>query len=340
MIAENPSTTPAYTAKDFKSDQQVKWCPGCGDYSVLAALQSTMSKLGIKKEKFAVISGIGCSSRFPYYMNTYGFHTIHGRACAVATGVKAANPDLSVWVITGDGDALSIGGNHTMHAMRRNIDLKILMFNNEIYGLTKGQFSPTSDLGLKTKTSPMGNIDLPANPIALALGSGATFVARTVDNDIKHMTAVLEAAAAHKGTAFVEILQNCVIFNDGVHEPFYSPSNRKTEMLYIEDGKPLTYAGGTKAIVQAGFGQLAVADVAEGQEIDAVVHSAKDSSGALAYALSRFVHPEFPVPVGVFRSVEAPIYHEMMDGQIEAARAKRKPDLQKLLSGGVTWKVD
>ena len=340
MIAENPVSTPVYTAKDFKSDQQVKWCPGCGDYSILAGLQSVLPKLGIKKEDIAVISGIGCSSRFPYYMNTYGFHTIHGRACAVATGVKAANPKLSVWVITGDGDALSIGGNHTMHAMRRNIDIKIMMFNNEIYGLTKGQFSPTSDLGLKTKTSPMGNIDLPANPIALALGSGATFVARTADNDVKHMTAVLEAAAAHRGTAFIEILQNCVIFNDKVHDDFYSAANRKEKVLYLEDGKPMTNDPGTKGIFARGFGTQPSADLAECEEGTAIVHNAAEPTGSLAYALSRFSHPEMPVPLGIFRRVEAPVYSDMMDAQVEAAKEKKKADLQKLLSGGVTWKID
>lgn len=340
MIAENPASAPvALTRKDFQSDQQVKWCPGCGDYSILAALQTTLPKLGIKKENIAIISGIGCSSRFPYYMGTYGFHTIHGRACAVATGVKAANPELSVWVITGDGDALSIGGNHTMHALRRNVDLKIMMFNNEIYGLTKGQFSPTSTVGLKTKTSPMGNIDLPANPIALALGSGATFVARTADNDVKHLTSILEAAAAHKGTAFIEILQNCVIFNDGAHDDFYSTANRKEKVIYLEDGKPLTYAGGTKGIAASGFGTLASIDLAEGEEGKAIVHNAAEPTGTLAYALSRFSHPEMPVPLGIFRKVEAPVYHESMDAQIEAAKAKRAPDLQKLLSGAVTWKV-
>jgi 2-oxoglutarate/2-oxoacid ferredoxin oxidoreductase subunit beta len=340
MIADNPTSAPvALTRKDFQSDQQVKWCPGCGDYSILAGLQVVLPKLGVAKEDIAIISGIGCSSRFPYYMNTYGFHTIHGRACAVATGVKAANPKLSVWVITGDGDALSIGGNHTMHAMRRNIDIKILMFNNEIYGLTKGQFSPTSHVGLKTKTSPMGNIDLPAHPIALALGSGATFVARTADNDPKHLMATLEAAAAHRGTAFVEILQNCVIFNDGVHDDYYSTKNRKEALLYLEDGKPLVYANGTKAIVQSGFGTLASTDIAEGEEGKALVHNAAEPSGTLAYALSRFSHPEMPVPVGVFRCVEAPVYSDMMDAQITAAKEKRKPDLQKLLSGGVTWKI-
>ena len=217
MIETNP-TVPVLTKKDFVSDQQVKWCPGCGDYSILAALQSLLPKMGVARENYAIISGIGCSSRFPYYMNTYGFHTIHGRALAVATGVKAANPDLQVWVITGDGDALSIGGNHLLHALRRNVDLKVILFNNEIYGLTKGQFSPTSAMGIKTKTSPMGSIDQPLSPTSVALAAGAGFVARTVDNDIKHLSSVLEAAAKFKGTAFVEVLQNCVIFNDGIHE--------------------------------------------------------------------------------------------------------------------------
>ncbi len=339
MIATNPTDPTTLTRKDFQSDQMVKWCPGCGDYAILAALQTVFPKLGIPKEKLTVISGIGCSSRFPYYMDTFGFHTIHGRACAVATGVKAANPDLSVWVITGDGDALSIGGNHTMHAMRRNVDLKILMFNNQIYGLTKGQFSPTSKMGLKTKSSPMGNIDEPAHPIALALGAGATFVARTVDNDAKHLTATFEAAARHKGTAFVEILQNCVIFNDGAHESYYSPGARKENLVYLEDGKPLIYAEGKKGIIANGFGKLGTADIDSPEDPRILKHDASEPSGTLAYALSRMVHPDFPVPVGIFRNVEQTPYHELMDAQIAQARETRKADLQKLLSGSVTWKV-
>ena len=284
-------TTPvALTKKDFVSDQQVKWCPGCGDYSILAALQTVFAKQGIPREMYAVISGIGCSSRFPYYMDTYGFHTIHGRAMAVATGVKAANPDLQVWVVTGDGDGLSIGGNHTLHALRRNIDIKVVLFNNEIYGLTKGQFSPTSDLGLVTKTSPLGSIDKPLSPVTVALAAGAGFVARTVDNDARHLGATLEAAAKFKGTAFVEVLQNCVIFNDGAHKGFDAPDARKDHVVYLEDGKPLAYADGAKGLFSSGFG-IEPGDVTDANRSQVLVHDVAEKSGALAWTLSQFDHP-------------------------------------------------
>ena len=337
MIETAPSS-PTLTKKDFATEQQPRWCPGCGDYSIIAALQSTLPKLGIPREKYAIISGIGCSSRFPYYMNTYGFHTIHGRALAVATGVKAANPDLFVWVITGDGDALSIGGNHLIHALRRNVDLKIILFNNEIYGLTKGQFSPTSDKGIKTKTSPMGSIDSPLSPCSFALSCGAGFVARTVDNDVKHLTATLEAAARFKGSAFVEVLQNCVIFNDGAHAGFAAPDTRKLNALYLEHGQPLTWAGGSKGVFPKGFA-VETRDVDESNRSQVVVHDTAEETGALAWNLAQFEHPDRPVPLGVFRAVERTPYHELMDGQIAQAQAKGKPDLNKLLHSGFTWRV-
>jgi len=338
MIETTPST--ALTKKDFVSDQQVKWCPGCGDYSILAALQTVLPKTGVPREKIAIVSGIGCSSRFPYYMNTYGFHTIHGRAPAVATGLKAANPELMVWVITGDGDGLSIGGNHMLHTLRRNVDLKIILFNNEIYGLTKGQFSPTSALGLKTKTSPMGSIDRPLSPVSLALASGAGFVARTADNDVKHMMAVMEEAAAFKGSAFIEVLQNCVIFNDGTHKEFLDPTVRKDRVVYLENGKPLVYGGESeRGLFRDGFA-IKTDSVTDANRSDVLVHDVTEETGTLAWTLSQFDHPQMPVPLGVFRSVERAAYHELMDGQIEEARAKKgQGDLTKVLNAGVTWDI-
>ncbi|MBK9575641.1 MAG: 2-oxoacid:ferredoxin oxidoreductase subunit beta [Fibrobacterota bacterium] len=339
-MIETTSAPVPLTKKDFVSDVQVKWCPGCGDYSILAALQSVMPKLGIPKENFAIISGIGCSSRFPYYMNTYGFHTIHGRAMAVATGVKAANPDLQVWVITGDGDGLSIGGNHLLHTLRRNVDLKVILFNNEIYGLTKGQYSPTSNLGLKTKTSPMGSVERPLSPVSIALAAGAGFVARTVDNDIKHLSATLEAAAKFKGTAFVEVLQNCVIFNDATHAGFAAPDVRKEKVLYLEDGKPLTYAEGRKGLFAKGYA-IDARDIGESEAEQVLMHSVTEETGTLAWTLSQFDFPEKPVPLGVFRAVERPTFNELMDSQMAEARAKKgNGDLNKLLHSGFTWKID
>jgi 2-oxoglutarate ferredoxin oxidoreductase subunit beta len=338
MIEATP--TVALTKKDFVSDQQVKWCPGCGDYSILAALQTVLPKLGVPREKIAVVSGIGCSSRFPYYMNTYGFHTIHGRAPAVATGLKAANPELMIWLITGDGDGFSIGGNHMLHALRRNIDIKIILFNNEIYGLTKGQFSPTSSVGLKTKTSPMGSIDRPLSPVSVALAAGAGFVARSADNDVKHLMATFEAAAAFKGSAFIEVLQNCVIFNDGVHKDFYDPSVRKDNIVYLEDGKPLVYgATEERGLFRDGFA-FKTDSVTDANRDQVLVHDLAEETGTLAWTLSQFDHPAMPVPLGIFRSVERPSYDSMMDGQIAAAQAKQGPgDLAKALNAGVTWTV-
>jgi len=332
-----PESPVALTRKDFASPVAIRWCPGCGDYSILTAVQGVLPTLGIPKEKFVFVSGIGCSSRFPYYMNTFGFHTIHGRAPAVATGVKLANPDLQVWVITGDGDALSIGGNHFIHALRRNVDLKIILFNNRIYGLTKGQYSPTSAVGTISPSTPFGSVDQPLSPLALALGAEASFVARTSDNDVKHMTEVFAAAAAHKGSALIEVMQNCVIFADKVHEPYYGRATKQDNLLYLEHGKPLRYGKeNEKGIVVDGFSLTTKENPADGE---VVTHDVKDPSGALAFQLARFTHPQFPVPVGIFRDVERPSFHEAARGQMEAAKAKATADLDKLFNSGSTWKV-
>lgn len=332
-----PEAPAALTRKDFASPVAIRWCPGCGDYSILTAVQGVLPTLGIPKEKFVFVSGIGCSSRFPYYMNTYGFHTIHGRAPAVATGVKLANPDLNVWVITGDGDALSIGGNHFIHALRRNVDLKIILFNNRIYGLTKGQYSPTSAVGTVSPSTPFGSVDQPLSPLALALGAEASFVARTSDNDVKHMTEVFAAAARHKGSAIIEVMQNCVIFADKVHEPYYGRQTKQDNLLYLEHGKPLRFGKEMeKGLVRKGFGIEARENPADS---DVLVHDAAESSGALAYMLARLTHPEYPVPVGIFRQVERPLFHEAAHAQVKAAREKAQPDLNKLFHSGSTWKV-
>jgi 2-oxoglutarate ferredoxin oxidoreductase subunit beta len=327
----------ALTRKDFASPVAIRWCPGCGDYSILTAVQGVLPTLGIPKEKFVIVSGIGCSSRFPYYMNTYGFHTIHGRAPAVATGVKLANPDLQVWVITGDGDALSIGGNHFIHALRRNVDLKIILFNNRIYGLTKGQYSPTSAIGTVSPSTPFGSVDQPLSPLSLALGAEASFVARTSDNDVKHMTEVFAAAAAHKGTALIEVMQNCVIFADKVHEPYYGRATKQDNLLYLEHGKPMRYGKeNEKGLALNGFGVETRENPADA---DVLVHDTKESSGNLAYMLSRLTHPDFPVPVGVFRDVVRPTFHDAAKAQVDAAKAKTPADLGKLFNSGSTWKV-
>ena len=326
--------------KDFQSDQEVRWCPACGDYAILSQVQKVFAGLGMPKEQFAIISGIGCSSRFPYYMNTYGFHTIHGRAPGVATGLKIAHPELSVWVVTGDGDALSIGGNHIIHAIRRNIGIKIILFNNQIYGLTKGQYSPTSEMGKKTKSSPMGSIDRPLNPLAVALGAEATFVARSFDKDQKLMASIFEAAAHHEGTAFIEIEQNCRIFNDGAFELFTEKATKAEHQLVLEDGKPLVFgAEGEQGIVFDGFTPkvVNVADVG----IDAIhVH---DANGPLAYqyALAEFAeNTELPVPVGIMRQVSKPSYEGLLMDQLEQAQADTgRGTLEELLGSGDTWKV-
>jgi 2-oxoacid:acceptor oxidoreductase beta subunit (pyruvate/2-ketoisovalerate family) len=305
-------TDNAMTAKDLKTDQEVRWCPGCGDYAILAALQSFMPDLGVPRDRIVFVSGIGCAARFPYYMETYGIHSIHGRAPAIATGLAASRPDLSVWVVTGDGDALSIGGNHLIHALRRNVNIKILLFNNEIYGLTKGQYSPTSELGKVTKSTPFGSIDRPFNPLSLAIGAEATFVARSIDTDKKHLTSVLHAAAKHRGSAFVEIFQNCNIFNDGA---FDFVREEKENRIYLEQGEPVGETG--------------------------LVHDAHAADPAQAFALSRITQDTHgATPIGVFRDVDRPSYDELMAAQLESATEKRGTgDLAALVGSGDTWRI-
>jgi 2-oxoglutarate ferredoxin oxidoreductase subunit beta len=334
-------TTGALTKKDFVTDQEVRWCPGCGDYAILSSVQSVFPELGIPRENFVVVSGIGCAARFPYYMNTFGFHTIHGRAPAVATGVKVANPELSVWIATGDGDALSIGGNHIIHLMRRNVDIKVLLFNNRIYGLTKGQYSPTSEIGKRTKSTPYGSVDRPFNPMAVAIGSGATFVARSVDVYATHLKEVLSAAAKHKGTAFVEIFQNCNIFNDGAWEPYREKELRDENLIHLRHGEPLIFGkNADKGIRMAGpFTPEVVTLSASVTPKDLVVH---DERGPAAYAfmLAQMEAPAFPVPVGVYRNVEAPIFDAAMREQVAQVTAKKGVgDLKALLYSGDTWEV-
>jgi len=301
-----------------------------------------LPELGIPREKFVFVSGIGCSSRFPYYMNTYGFHGIHGRAPAIATGIKVCNPDLSVWVVTGDGDGLSIGGNHLLHAMRRNVDIKIVLFNNRIYGLTKGQYSPTSEFGKKTKSSPMGTVEAPVNPICLALAAEATFVARSVDRHTDHLASILERAARHKGVAFVEVFQNCNIFNDGAFEPFADRSVKDDRMVVLEHGKPLIFGKNRDKGIRLNGTTLEVVTLGDGiTESDLLVHDEKRPDPAIAFLLARMDYPEYPVPVGVFRAVEKPTYDELVTAQIEAAIAERGPgDLEKLLRSGDIWVIE
>ena len=333
----------ALNKKDFETNQDVRWCPGCGDYAVLAQVQKLMPTLGIPRENFAFISGIGCSSRFPYYMETYGMHTIHGRAPAVASGLKLARPELSVWVVTGDGDALAIGGNHFIHAMRRNIGLKILLLNNRIYGLTKGQYSPTSELGKKTKTTPHGSIDRPFSPVAVALGAGATFVARTVDSDLAHMAQVLRRAAEHEGTAFVEIFQNCIVFNDGAYDAITDKSVRDDARLMLEHGKPLLYGKErNRGIRLRGLEPEAVTVGENGvTEADLVVHDEAADHSGLAFFLSQFDAPKLPVPLGVFRAVSAPAYEDMNNQLHADAEARRgRGNLAGLFNSGDTWTIE
>jgi 2-oxoglutarate ferredoxin oxidoreductase subunit beta len=334
---------PTLSAKDFASDQDVRWCPGCGDYSILAQMKKAMAGLGIPREKLVFVSGIGCSSRFPYYMNTYGFHSIHGRAPTLATGLKVSRPDLSVWVITGDGDGLSIGGNHLLHAIRRNVDLKIILFNNEIYGLTKGQYSPTSRIGTRTKSSPLGSVENPIRPMSVAIGAEATFVARTLDVDIAHMTETLRRAAHHKGTAFVEIYQNCKIFNDGVFEYATDKSVKADNTLYLQDGKPLIFGKDrNKGIRLNGRLEPEVVTLGAGGNVDDLLtHNEKAEEPTLAYLLSRLVHPEFPEAVGVFRAVERPTYDELVNQQIEdVIKKKGRGKLEELFASDDTWVVE
>jgi len=329
------ATNGKLTAKDYKTDQEVRWCPGCGDYAILAALQSFMPELEVPKEKIVFISGIGCAARFPYYMETYGMHSIHGRAPAIATGLSVSRPDLSVWVVTGDGDALSIGGNHLIHSLRRNVNLKILLFNNQIYGLTKGQYSPTSPLGTITKSTPLGSLDRPFNPISLAVGAEATFVARSIDTDRAHLTEVLRAAAKHRGSAFVEIFQNCNIFNDGA---FDFVRDDKTNRIYLEHDQPIRFGeDGEKGVRQRRDGSV---EVFEGAG-EPLVHDAHLEQPSLAFALSRLTQDTSgATPIGIFRDVEAPVYDELMSEQLERSLSERgEGDLQGLLESGETWVV-
>ncbi len=322
-------------AKDFKTDQEVRWCPGCGDYAILAALQSFMPELGVPRENIVFVSGIGCAARFPYYMETYGMHSIHGRAPAIATGLSVSRPDLSVWVVTGDGDALSIGGNHLIHSLRRNVNLKILLFNNQIYGLTKGQYSPTSPLGTITKSTPLGSLDRPFNPISLAIGAEATFVARSIDTDRAHLTEVLRAAAHHRGAAFVEIFQNCNIFNDGA---FDFVRDDKTNRIYLEHEQPIRFGeNGEKGVRQLRDGSL---EVFEGAG-EPLVHDAHMAQPSLAFALSRLTQDtSAATPIGIFRDVEEPVYDDLMEGQLERSLSERGAgELEALLQSGETWVV-
>jgi 2-oxoglutarate/2-oxoacid ferredoxin oxidoreductase subunit beta len=330
------------TRKDFESDQEVRWCPGCGDYSILAQTQKVLPDLDVPREKFVMVSGIGCSSRFPYYVNTYGLHSIHGRAPAIASGVKLSNPDLFVWVITGDGDGLSIGGNHLIHCMRRNIDLKIILFNNKIYGLTKGQYSPTSELGKKTKSTPMGSIDYPINPIHLALAAEATFVARSLDVDTKHLVETLQRVAKHKGAAFVEVFQNCNIFNDGAFRNFTDREVRDDRMIAIQHGKPLIFGKDHDKGLRLKGTKLEVVKLGNGiTEADLLVYDEEDQNPTLAYLLSGMSYPDYPVPIGVFRNIRKPTYDELMTGQANrSVELFGKGDLQKLFSTGDTWVVE
>jgi len=336
-VTENGNGLPVLTAKDFTSDQEVRWCPGCGDYAILAAVQKFMPELGLPRERIVFISGIGCAARFPYYMQTYGMHSIHGRAPAIATGLALSRQDLSVWVVTGDGDALSIGGNHLIHALRRNVNLKILLFNNQIYGLTKGQYSPTSPLGTVNKTTPMGSLDWPFNPVALALGAEATFVGRSIDTDRAHLTEVLRRAYAHPGAAFVEIYQNCNVYNDGA---FDAVREDKENRIRLEHGKPIRFGAEEERGVR--LRPDGSAELVEGiAEEELLVHDEHAETPSLASALARLSHtPHGPTPIGIFRDVERPVYDRLMDDQLARAREEQgEGDLAELLHAGDTWTI-
>ncbi len=332
--ANGNGTQPKLTAKDYKTDQEVRWCPGCGDYAILAALQGFMPELEIPKERIVFVSGIGCAARFPYYMETYGIHSIHGRAPAIATGLSVSRPDLFVWVVTGDGDALSIGGNHLIHALRRNVNIKILLFNNEIYGLTKGQYSPTSPRGKVTKSTPMGSLDWPFNPISLALGAEATFVARAIDTDRAQLTEVLRGAAHHKGSAFVEIFQNCNIFND---KAFDFVREDKENRIYLQHGEPVRFGpDGERGVRLRGDGSAEVFD----DDGDALVWDAHHPEASPAFALSRLTRDTVgATPIGIFRDIERPVYDQLMDDQLQSAREQKEGKLGALLATGDTWTI-
>ncbi len=338
MAEQLQQSLPKLSRKDFVTDQDVRWCPGCGDYAILAQVQKVMPELGIPRENIVFISGIGCSSRFPYYMNTYGFHSIHGRAPALASGLKITRPELSVWVVTGDGDGLSIGGNHLIHILRRNIDVNILLFNNRIYGLTKGQYSPTSEQGKITKSTPLGAPDHPFNPIAVALGANATFVARSIDVEAKHLQETLLRAFHHKGTAFVEILQNCNIFNDGAFASLTDKDTKADAQLVLRHGEPLRFGKQREKGICLVNAQPTVVHLGDGvREEDLLRHDETDAG--LAFTLSQLSPPEFPTPIGVFRAVTRPTYEEIVNAQIAQALNQAPPDIQGLLKGPETWVV-
>lgn len=327
--------------KDFESNQDVRWCPGCGDYAVLNQIQKLLPTLGIPRENYVFISGIGCSSRLPYYMETYGMHGIHGRAPAIATGLKISRPELSVWVITGDGDSLAIGGNHLIHVLRRNVGIKIVLLNNKIYGLTKGQYSPTSEFGKKTKTTPLGSIDRPFNPVSLALGAGATFVARSVDVELDHLGGVLRRAAEHPGTAFVEVFQNCNVFNDGAYGMLTDKAVKAGSRIMLEHGRPLVFGKDREKGIRMGKGGIEIVALGNGvSESDLLVHDEHARSPGAAFAVAQMSAPDWPVPLGVFRAVEDPSYEALDQRMAEDARAnKGKGRLEKLLAGGETWTI-
>jgi len=340
-MSETTVPGPKLSRKDFVSNQEVRWCPGCGDYAILAAMQRFLPELGIPREKIVFVSGIGCSSRFPYYMNTYGMHTIHGRAPTLATGLNMVDPSLQVWVVTGDGDGLSIGGNHLVHCLRRNVNLNILLFNNRIYGLTKGQYSPTSLPGHKTKSSPMGSIEQSFNPVSIALGAEATFIARTVDVYAKHMGEVLKTAAEHQGTSFVEIYQNCIIYNHHAWDHLTDTGVRDDNVLYLEHGKPMVFGKDSDKGIRLNGLKPEVVQLGDGiTEDDLLVHDAYAEEPTLAWMLARMEPPQFPVPLGVIRQVQKPTYAELALKQMEAARARRGPgDLRKLYMDADTWEI-
>jgi 2-oxoglutarate/2-oxoacid ferredoxin oxidoreductase subunit beta len=326
---------------DYASDQDIRWCPGCGDYAILAQTKKVLAKLNVDRSKTVFISGIGCSSRFPYYMNTYGFHSIHGRAPTFVTGLRLTRPDLNVWMVTGDGDALSIGGNHLLHLIRRNVDVKVLLFNNRIYGLTKGQYSPTSEQGKKTKSTPMGSPESPLRPISVAIAAEASFAARAIDIDVKHLEYVLERAANHKGTAFVEIYQNCNIFNDGAYDYAVDKATKSDTTLYLEHGKPLVFGKNADKGIRLHDTKIEAVDLKDVNKDDLLHHDERTPEPTLAFLLSRMRYPEFPEPLGVFRAVERGKYAELVHGQIETAvKQQGEGDLQKLITGEETWTVE
>ncbi|OYP33161.1 2-oxoacid:ferredoxin oxidoreductase subunit beta [Rhodopirellula sp. MGV] len=335
-------TLPVLKAADFASDQDVRWCPGCGDYSILAQMKKVLPELGVPREKTVFISGIGCSSRFPYYMNTYGMHSIHGRAPTFATGLKATRPELMVWVITGDGDALSIGGNHFIHVLRRNVDLNIVLFNNRIYGLTKGQYSPTTNEGQVTKSTPMGSIDHPLSPLSVALAAEATFVARSLDAHVKHLGMVLQRAAEHKGTSLVEVYQNCNVFNDGAMAYAQEKKQRADNVVELEHGKPLTFGKDNEKGIRLVGNHLQIVERSEVPDDDLLIHDEKDPNPSIQMMLARMRYPEMPEPIGVLRDVEGvPTYNDQINDQVKLAREKRgEGDLQALFTSGDTWVVE